>query len=84
MSKFLFRPPGSEGQVEPYFPGVQNAVLKAFTQTQKGLSHDTLKLDRTSLKALAAILVEFAEDLHCEIGIWRGLEPLFRTIVGIS
>lgn len=74
MSKLPFRPEGHEGSVEQYLPKVQNAIVKALTQAQKGLSHDTLRLDRPYLKALAAILVEFVEDLHCEIGIWRSLE----------
>ncbi len=74
MSELLFRPKGYEGSVEPHLPKVQNALAKALTQAQKGLTHDTLRLDRPSLKALAAMLTEFAEDLHCEIGIWRSLE----------
>jgi len=74
MSKLPFRPQGYEGSVEPHLPKVQNAVVKALTLAQRGFSHDTLKLDRPSLKALAALLVEFAEDLHCDVGIWRGLE----------
>ena len=74
MSKLPFRPEGHEGSVEQYLPKVQNAVVKALTQAQKGLPHDTLRLDRPRLKALAGILVEFVEDLHCEIGIWRSLE----------
>jgi len=74
MSKLLFRPKGYAGSVEPHLPKVQNAIAKALTLAQKGLSHDTLRLDRPSLEALAAMLTEFAEDLHCEIGIWRSLE----------
>jgi len=74
MSRLPFRPEGHEGSVEQYLPKVQNAILKALTQAQKGLSHDTLRLDRPYLKAMAGILVEFVEDLHCEIGIWRSLE----------
>src|SRR5208282_3737256 len=74
MSKLPFRPEGPEGSVEQYLPKVQNAIVKALTQAQKGLSHDTLRLDRPNLKTLAGILVEFVEDLHCEIGIWRSLE----------
>ncbi|HKI17366.1 MAG TPA: hypothetical protein VKA15_05780, partial [Isosphaeraceae bacterium] len=74
MSKLLFRPKGSESSVEPYLPKVQNAMAKALTQAQKRFNHDTLKLDGRSLKDLAAMLTEFAEDIHCEIGIWRSLE----------
>ncbi len=74
MFKPQFRPKGYEGSVEEHLPRVQNAIAKALTQAQKGFTYDTLRLDRPSLKALAAILTEFAEDLHCEIGIWQNLE----------
>ena len=74
MSKLPYRPEGHEGSVEQYLPKVQNTIVKALTQAQKGLSYDTLRLDRPHLKALAGILVEFVEDLHCEIGIWRSLD----------
>ncbi len=74
MFKPHFRPKGYEGSVEEHLPRVQNAIAKAITQAQKGFTYDTLRLDRPSLKALAAILTEFAEDLHCEIGIWQNLE----------
>ena len=82
MSKLLFRPEGYEGSVEAYLPRVQNATVKALTQAQKGLSHETLKLDTPHLKTLAAILVEFVEDLHCEIGIWRSLERFNTEFFG--
>jgi hypothetical protein len=51
MSKLPFRPEGHEGSVEQYLPKVQNAIMKALTQAQKGLSYDTLRLDRPHLKA---------------------------------
>ncbi len=48
--------------------------MKTLNQAQKDLRHGTLKLPRGKLKALAALLVEFAEDLHCGIGLWRSVE----------
>ena len=84
MSKLSFRPEGFEGSVEPYLPRVRNAIVKALTQAQKGLSNETLKLDTPRLKALATILVEFAEDLHCEIGIWRSVERFNTELFGTS
>jgi hypothetical protein len=84
MSKLLFRPEGYEGSLEPHFPKVENALAKALTHAQKGLAHDTLKLGRPALKALAAMLVEFAEDLHCDIGIWRSLERFNTEFFGTN
>jgi hypothetical protein len=49
---------------------------------QKKFAYDTLKLPRTALKALAEVLVEFAEDLHTEVGVWRSLERSNQQFFG--
>lgn len=82
MSKLPFRPEGFDGAVEDHLPGIQAALVRTLTKARKDLTHDTLKLARPSLVTLAAILVEFAEDLHCGIGIWRGLEQYHREFFG--
>jgi Protein of unknown function (DUF3843) len=74
MSKQQFRPEGFEGSVEEYLPEIQNSLTRTLARAQQDLTHDTLKLARPYLKTLAAILVEFAEDLHCGMGIWHSLE----------
>jgi hypothetical protein len=45
-------------------------LLKA----QRSLTFETLHLSKQQREALAHILVEFAEDLYLDIGIWRSLE----------
>src|SRR4051812_47377161 len=82
MSKLPFRPAGFRGAVEDHLPGIQTALVRTLTGAQKNLVHDTLKLARPSLKTLATILVEFAEDLHCGIGLWRSLERSHRESFG--
>jgi uncharacterized protein DUF3843 len=82
MSEHTFRPEGYTGAIEAYLPEIQNATVKALAQAQKRLSHETLRLDRPNLNTLAAILVEFAEDLHCEIGIWRCVERFNTEFFG--
>jgi hypothetical protein len=84
MTKLPFRPEGYEGLLDPYLPKVQNAVATALTRAQKGLSYDTLRLDRPDLKAAVTMLVELAEDLHCEIGIWRSLERFNTEFFGTN
>jgi hypothetical protein len=84
MPNLSVRREGYEGSAEPYLPKVQNAVVKALTQAQKGFSNETLRLHTPRLKALATILVEFAEDLHCEIGIWRSVERFYAELFGTS
>src|SRR3954465_1474186 len=82
MSKLPFRPEGFKGAIEDHLPEIQTALLQTLTRAQKDLAHNTLKLARRHLKALAAILVEFAEDLHCGIGLWRSLEQYRREFFG--
>jgi hypothetical protein len=48
--------------------------VERLTRAQKDLAHGTPRLARHDLKTLASIIVEFAEDLHCGIGIWRSLD----------
>jgi len=43
-------------------------------QAQRSLTYDTLHLPNRQRGFLAHILVEFAEDLYHDIGIWRSLE----------
>jgi Protein of unknown function (DUF3843) len=82
MAKLHFRPQGYEGSLEPRLPKVYRAMSKALAEAQKGLSFDTLRLDRPSIKDLTAVLVDFAEDLHCEIGIWRSVEQFNTKFFG--
>jgi hypothetical protein len=82
MWRLPFRPEGYKGAVEPHLTKVGNALDKALAQAQKDLTYDTLKLARPYRKALSAMLVEFAEDLHCGIGIWRSLEQYNQRFFG--
>jgi hypothetical protein len=43
-------------------------------KAQRSLTHDTLHLPNRQRGFLAHILVEFAEDVYQDIGIWRSLE----------
>ncbi len=43
-------------------------------KAQRSLTYDTLHLSSRQRGILAHILVEFAEDLYQNIGIWRSLE----------
>lgn len=43
-------------------------------KAQRSLAYDTLHLSSQQRSILAHILVEFAEDLYQDIGIWKSLE----------
>jgi hypothetical protein len=82
MKNLPFRPEGYVGEVEAHLPKIQTALVRALAKAQEDLTYDTLRLSRPALKTLSAMLVEFAEDLHCEIGIWRSLEQFNRESFG--
>ena len=83
MSVRRFRPPGGhEGSIERAFRRTQNVIEKALEKAQQGFRRDTLRLKARKVKALAAILVEFAEDLHCDIGLWRTVERCNQQFFG--
>ena len=82
MTTQPFHPEGFEGEADAHLPGIQTALVRTLTRVQKDLTHGTLKLARPDLKNLAALLVEFGEDLHCGIGIWRALEQYHREFFG--
>jgi hypothetical protein len=54
------------------------------SKTQRSLTFDTLHLPSRQREALAHILVEFAEDLHQDIGIWRSLEHYNHDFFGVK
>src|SRR5262249_21307119 len=51
-------------------------------KAQRSLTYDTLHLSGRQRETLAHILVEFAEDLSQDIGIWRSLEAYNRDFFG--
>jgi hypothetical protein len=73
-SLFLHRPPGHNGKKEHYIISVAKDLEHAMTRAYGSLSCDTLRLTGSSLEELSRVLVEFAEDLHNDIGIWKGFE----------
>ena len=68
------RPGGYIGEndrkLEDIFQGLKHLVLG----TQRHLNYPTLRLPPKTIKIFCAALTEFAEDLHCGIGIWDAYE----------
>jgi hypothetical protein len=58
------------------------ALISFLYRAQRSLTHDTLHLSRNARNILAHILVEFAEDLYQDIGIWRSLEQYNSDFFG--
>jgi hypothetical protein len=70
----LHRPPGYIAKEDKYLPQLANELERVLAETQQSLRFDTLRLPNSKLDELAAVLVEFAEDIHNDIGIWKSLE----------
>jgi hypothetical protein len=68
------RPPGYIARGDKYLPQLANGLERVLARTQQSLRFDTLRLPNSKLEELAAVLVEFAEDVHDDIGIWNSLE----------
>jgi hypothetical protein len=49
-------------------------LIRFLTKAQRSLTYETLHLSSRKHETLAYILVEFAEDLSQDIGMWRSLE----------
>lgn len=68
------RPAGFLGQGNKYLPGAINDLKREMRNVQRSMKYDTLRMSNAKLEELATVLVEFAEDLHNDIGMWRSVE----------
>ena len=77
------RPKGFNNKEDKFLIPLINEIEKLITETQILYSHDTIKLDKKQRQILSTLIIEFAEDLHCEIGLWNSVEyynkHLFNT-----
>lgn len=79
MSFFSNRPPGFQGEGDRHLPGVIKKVSRFFKDRRKKLFGKVIPmLNNQQLWALSSAIVELAEDLHCDIGIWDSLERYNR------
>ena len=69
-----YRPEGHTGRGDKYLKDIVNELRRIVAKKQNSFSDKNLKLKSQDLRTLAICLVEFAEDLHNEIGIWKSLE----------
>jgi hypothetical protein len=70
-----FRPPGFSGKGDKQLEKIHGQLLNLFKKIHKNLDRDDpLSLPRQAQDQVAGVLVEFAEDLHNDIGIWRSYE----------
>jgi hypothetical protein len=68
------RPQRGFGRSERSLAKIAEELTRFLTKAQRSLTYDTLHLPSRKRETLASLLVECAEDLSHDIGIWRSLE----------
>lgn len=70
----LNRPKGYTGKGDKYLPKIIQNLTNLLRRKQKELKYETLRLPSDKVRELSEVLVEFAEDVHNDVGIWKSLE----------
>ncbi len=78
------RPKGFQGQGDSHLPQIAKKLRQALSKTQRGFAYDSLRLPPKALGELAGILVDFAEDLHNDTGIWAAYERYNAEFFGTA
>ena len=76
------RPKGYVRKGDRYLPQLIIDLQQVLKRAQDSLTYDTLYLIDEELAELASVLVEFAEDIHNDIGIWESLEQYNTAYFG--
>jgi Protein of unknown function (DUF3843) len=74
MNFYAHRPNQHLDRSERPLMRIATELTSFLLKAQRSLTFETLHLSKQKREALAHILVEFAEDLYHDIGIWRSLE----------
>jgi hypothetical protein len=83
MAPSKYQPAGEPMTTDAKMAAMARDLEGILAQVQKTLNHDTLVLKKAQLRSLAEILVEFAEDLHCDNGLWRTYEQYNMEFFGV-
>ncbi len=76
------RPPGPPGRADKYLPDIAQDLRGLLEKSQRSCPDRAVVWPWESLSELAAVLVEFGEDLHADAGLWRSLENYNRELFG--
>src|SRR5262245_30155415 len=84
MNFHAHRPNQHLGRSERPLLRITTDLTGFLLKAQRSLTFETLYLSKQQREALAQILVEFAEDLHQDLGIWRSLEQYNLDFFGTT
>lgn len=78
----LHRLQGFIGEGDSHLPQIIQGLKQLLRKTSKLLKYKTLQLPNKNLEELSSVLVEFAEDIHNDIGIWSSYEKYNSALFG--
>jgi hypothetical protein len=84
MDYIAYRPQGFAGQGDSHLPKIVEGLRRVLTETQSGFAYKVLRMPPMQLDELAGILVDFAEDIHADNGIWAAYERCNREFFGTA
>jgi len=76
------RPEGPPGRSDRYLWKIGKELNRKLIAMFRKLERPALRLPARQRQELAGVLVEFAEDIHCNIGMWRSLEDYNQQFFG--
>ncbi len=78
------RPKGFIGKGDKYIPRLSEDLYKILSKEIKSLTYDTLGLAKDKLLELSIHIIEFAEDIHNDLGFWSNYEDFNIEYFGIK
>lgn len=74
MQYLTYKPEGYQGSIDSCLPQIVKKLHQLLSKTHRSILKDYLHLKNEAIHELAGILVDFATDIHCNIGIWECYE----------
>lgn len=82
MRYLTYFPEELRGKSDSKLPQIVKQLKRVLANVQRRFTHNTLKLDGEKQEELAGILVDFAVDIHNDIGIWTAYERYNTELFG--
>jgi hypothetical protein len=76
------RLPGLPGRGDKYLGGIAQALHRVLWKTQSTFASPACRLPEVACSEVAVLLVEWAEDIHNDIGLWRTVETHHKRCFG--
>ena len=77
-----YQPQEYPGRSDSRLPQLVRQLTRHLRNAQHSFKYTMLKLDNESLEELAGILLDFAVDIHNDIGIWKAYEQYNADFFG--